>query len=342
MPSKQAPAAARARQTLDLGAPEPAPSPIGRPYSPYPYRELPPTPQEWEKSAQSSPAPTSAVHNGTFHMFPYLPAELRLQIWNHAVISATSHARVHRVRLAVGTHAAILHDDEPHTAPKLALIPTPRLVDSTHATRSLLSACSEARQECMRSPSALPDTLPLRGGGLLRCDLARDILLLEDLSAPLLLELTRLHCHACRALPLALARTRHLGLDLAPLLDESAGTGEENAPIPAELETALVSLAASFPHLEQIHLLQPTAAPAVVTDRDDEEGVLGRLRGVRVRVLGRYVAASVGEMMGGLENGEGRGEGGWEETSPERCLEVGLGGEARWVQWEWVCQCLDC
>ena len=56
-----------------------------------------------------------------------------------------------------------------------------------------------------------------------------------------------------------------------------------------------------------------------------------RVRGVRVRLLGQYFYESGG---GGVE--------GREESSPTRCLEVGLAREPRWVQWEWVCQSLGC
>jgi hypothetical protein len=90
----------------------------------------------------------------------------------------------------------------------------------------------------------------------------------------------------------------------------------------------------------------------------EEAGLVERLEGVKVRVLGHYVAvsgAAGGGGGGGGDDGasddgewgvEGSGQGREEErlmlSSPERCLEVALGREPRWVQWEWVCQCLDC
>ena len=87
-------------------------------------------------------------------------------------------------------------------------------------------------------------------------------------------------------------------------------------------------------------------------DGQDGEGVLEvleRLQWVRLRVLRHYVVV-VDDMdeEGGSGDGEGQGEGRGDRggllllSSPEKCLEVGLGREPRWVQWEWVCQCLDC
>jgi hypothetical protein len=276
----------------------------------------------------------------------------------------------------------------------LELVATSGLADSTFATRALLATCREARQEALSYLGVAPDTLPLQGGGILRCDLTRDVIMLEDLSPTLLLQIHTFHPQTPSLSPI-----RHLGLDLAN---------------PSHLESALVSFAASFPHLEQIYLLQATAtldtaaltapeqqqqedpitvvdwypttpaaqgrdhffpgtaaatdwyttrpapsywvdeayylhlarlmrllcemrqaldSPPVMTQLEDVEGRLGRLEGVRLRVLRHY---AFGE-------GVGVGEGGLLKlSSPEKCLEVGLGREPRWVQWEWVCQCLDC
>ncbi|KAL2147706.1 hypothetical protein VTI28DRAFT_7058 [Corynascus sepedonium] len=75
---------------------------------------------------------------------------------------------------------------------------------------------------------------------------------------------------------------------------------------------------------------QAMDAPAVITDMDDEE-VLERLEGTKLRFLGHYVSRPASVKPQGLAL-----------SSPERCLEVALGREPRWVQWEWVCQCFDC
>jgi hypothetical protein len=75
---------------------------------------------------------------------------------------------------------------------------------------------------------------------------------------------------------------------------------------------------------------QAMDAPAVVTDLDDEAG-LERLEDVKLRLLGHYVTREDGADSEGLKL-----------SSPEKCLEIALGKEPRWVQWEWVCQCLDC
>lgn len=427
------------RQPLDLTS-EPAPSPTGRPYSPYPYRDLAPAPREWERHAQPSPTPAPEIHHDRFSLFPLLPIELRLQVWRQAILSAAEHGRVHRIRLAVSKPLD-------HEQSRLELVVTPRLADSTRATRSLLSTCAESRRESLSHPlSTLPDALPLQHGGLLRCNLSKDIILLEDLSSPILVQLSHLHlpCHddSPSHPPLhPLSNARHLGLDLAPCLAQTPTWASyppvAAAPgIPGDVESALVTFAASLPRLEQIYLLQapagvpsplsppgtraPTSScspehlffsaqpdsaetaavvataagewyatrppPSFFVDVDvaagagrgvyyahltrlvrflcrlrqaldtpvveaddivDEAGLLlllsfERLAGVRVRLLGHYMSGSRAEGMVGEKRRGREWEGEWEESSPERCLEVALEGEPRWVQWEWVCQCLGC
>jgi hypothetical protein len=397
-------------------------------------------------------------------------------------LAVGEHGRVHRVRVVISNS----HGQDPQqTPPKLEILPTPQLSESTYSTRSLLSTCTEARHEALASFGAFPDTIPLAGGkgggSILRCDLTRDILLLADVCSDTLFSLDDLHCHHPSLLTPLLTSTRHLGLDLAPLLEETADSSylHASAAIHPELETALVTFVASFPHLEQVYLLQASAAvcdgdvvpipaehvfgggdaastipplsttatttttatatatttnttitltttsptpaittittssstphpsppthklsappsreyyttrpfpsyrvtqayythltrlmrflcqfrqgldaPAVVTDLMEEAGLVERLEGVKVRLLGHYVAvsgAAGGGGGGGGDDGasddgewgvEGSGQGREEErlmlSSPERCLEVALGREPRWVQWEWVCQCLDC
>lgn len=109
---------------------------------------------------------------------------------------------------------------------------------------------------------------------------------------------------------------------------------------------------------------QALDAPAVMTDLMDEAGLGERLEAIKVRLLGHYVAVApsagggcgciidgegVGDGVGGDGDGDGYGSGeegeggkGLMLSNPERCLEIALGREPRWVQWEWVCQCLDC
>lgn len=470
-------AAAWQRQPLVLTA-EPACSPTGRPYSPYPYRHLPKTPGEREvRIPQPAPLPAAAGRGEDFHLFSYLPTELRLQIWREAMLSACAYGRVLRIRLA---KADVTEPDGLPQLPRLEIVATHHLSRSTHSTRSLLSACSEARHEGLTSLVTLPDTLALRGGGILRCNLARDIILLDDLSWGLLTAVTsnaaRLNCHYPDPFTgMLLSATRHLGLDLTPLLEAAEPEGGFSLPvvgsavISPQLETTLVQFVASFSRVEQVYLLQGTAittasitptdggrsdeqgqgqppiflgsdqhqpqsqtkppdhpptpnqspnrhgqtpsrvvtqqgewyttapppsyhvpprsyyprlarltrvlcqlrealdAPAVVTDVMDREGVVERLAGVRVRLLGRYVAtataaagAAAGNSGNKTQNGiagafllegadgeaeteaEAEAEDDWEPSSPERCLEIALGSEPRWVQWEWVCQCLDC
>jgi hypothetical protein len=344
------------------------------------------------------------------------------------MLSACSHPRVHRVRLAV-TQSPNNQDDN-ESGLGLAILPTPHLTPSTYATRALLSTCSEARAELLAlGTTFFPDTIPLfrRGGkqcGILRCNLAADILLLDALDSDLLLQINdALHYHDHHqkgSVMDALAGVRHLGLDVAPLLDDVEGCGTASmlfpgAAVSPAVETALVGVVAGgFPAVEGVYLLsgsravveaggeggaavvpqdsglaavflgvdgvelvdgeagrgkgfeivrgqgsewyttrpfplyyvdgavyyahltkvmrflcqfrQAMDAPAVVTDLDDQEG-LERLEGVKLRLLGHYVTGS---------------RDGLELSSPERCLEVALGREPRWVQWEWVCQCLDC
>jgi hypothetical protein len=256
---------------------------------------------------------------------------------------------------------------------------------------------------------------------ILRCDLSRDILALDNLSSDLLLQLPDIlrHHHHCQ--PSLFESVRHLGLDLTHLLQESESCEllYPGTAVSPAVETALVSLLGRIGGVEGVYLItggkavvgggggstiigtdpnhialappssilppppgehvflgadergpggeetewyttQPFAsfyvgegyytrlasamrflcqlrqamdAPAVVTNLD--EGLVERLEGVKVRLLGHYVV----KRRVGVELGDGEV---LELSSPERCLEIGLGREPRWVQWEWVCQCLDC
>ncbi|KAK4044388.1 hypothetical protein C8A01DRAFT_12213 [Parachaetomium inaequale] len=339
------------RQPPEL-TPKSASSPSGRPYSPYPYRDLPKTPSEWPARTHTTPStPASHAHQDNFHLFSYLPAELRLQIWREAMLEACSHPRVHRVRLAVtqspnqddnSNNSSTTNNNPPPKEPALGLqiLPTPHLTTSTHATRALLSTCSEARAELLTPGATLfPDTLPLFAGGsgkqsgrrsgILRCNLAVDVLLLDALDSDLLFRIDdALHCDHHR--PELLSGVRHLGLDVAPLLEEAEWGGASmlfsGAAVSPAVETALVGVVAAGVMRFLCQFRQAMDSPAVVTDLDDQEG-LERLEGVKLRLLGHYVTGS---------------RDGLELSSPERCLEVALGREPRWVQWEWVCQCLDC
>ncbi|KAL2176101.1 uncharacterized protein P884DRAFT_261618 [Thermothelomyces heterothallicus CBS 202.75] len=434
-------------------------SPSGRPYSPYPYRDLPKTPGEQHLSrALTKTAPASPTRDATFHLFPLLPTELRLQIWREAMLAACAASRVHRVRLAI-TYHTVSDDGElasptaattpttatKRTVPTLQIHRTAHLAASTFATRALLSSCSEARHELLRPgivSNFLPDTLPVyfhprphdrRSGGMqgpstssrgvVRLDLARDILLLDSLSADLLLQLADARYFEPGLLD-PLQGVRRLGLDVGGLMsppdteggdDGSRGIGDgdgdgdggadlsEGAVVPPMVEMALVRLVGLMGGdrgLEAVYLLGESAwvggdrdeqkpgamspvqgkeqghlflggegesewystrpfpsyyvdsgyharlarlirllcqlrqamdAPAVVTDLDDEE-VLERLEETKLRVLGHYYI---------VQPGSGRPEG-LQLSCPELCLEAALGREPRWVQWEWVCQCLDC
>ncbi|GAB1310733.1 hypothetical protein MFIFM68171_00943 [Madurella fahalii] len=312
---------------------------------------------------------------------------------------------------------------------RLELVVTPQLAQSTRATRALLACCHEARHY-LRDP---PDSLPLQGGGILRCNLEKDVIVLEGLSPSLLLHLRGLKCRNPNLLD-NLASIRHIGLDLAsasasegflsPETETDTGVGADEDPaIPPQLECAMVAFAASLPRLRHIYLLPPTAAAAAIVGSEEsippsqaatdhtarcfflgndpatewyttrplpsywvdrayyaqlsrlmrllcglrealgapsvgtelpllDEADVDRLRRVGLRILQHYAAVL---RPGGVANCEG-GDGGTEEeeeeeekevggllpSSPERCLEVALGRSPRWVQWEWVCQCLGC
>ncbi|KAK4148551.1 hypothetical protein C8A00DRAFT_38876, partial [Chaetomidium leptoderma] len=182
--------------------------------------------------------------------------------------------KVHRIRLAIAESSldATNGDGPPpqKKQPRLEIVATPHLSDSTFTTRALLSTCAEARKEALsHSLPTLPDTLPLRGGGILRCNLTNDIITLESLSPAALFQINNnLLCHSNnpRLLLTPLSAIRHLGLDPTPLLQQEPTTTPSFAApvpiIPPELETALLTFTASFfPGLEQVYLLlQPTAA----------------------------------------------------------------------------------
>lgn len=430
-------------------------SPTGRPYSPYPYRDLPKTPDEQSLSRSlTKTSPASTVRNATFHLFPLLPTELRLRIWREAMFAACAASRVHRVRLAIRYHPASDDDgfrsptaettpttEVGRTIPTLQIHPTAQLAASTFVTRALLSSCYEARHELLRPgiiSQCLPDTLLVHihpqphdrhsretqgpstpSRGIVRLNLARDILLIDSLSADLLLQLADARYFEPGLLN-PLRGVRRLGLDVGGLMappevegsnDGSRGIGgddgvilSEDAAVPPMVEMALVrliGLTGKDRGLEAVYLLGESAwvgegdrdeqkpgdmtpiqgkeqghlflggrgesewystrpfpsyyvdgtyharlarlmrflcqlrqamdAPAVVTDLEDEE-VLERLEETKLRILGHYNIA---------QPGSGR-PGGLQLSSPELCLEAALGREPRWVQWEWVCQCLDC
>ncbi|KAL2161681.1 hypothetical protein VTH06DRAFT_8243 [Thermothelomyces fergusii] len=370
------------------------------------------------------------------------------------MLAACAACRVHRVRLTITSHKASDNDgltspssrpttEMRKTIPSLQIHPTAHLAASTFATRALLSACAEARHELLRPgilSECLPDALPVHfhprprdgnaGGtqgpatpsrGVVRLNLARDILLLDSLSADLLVQLADAR-YLDPGLLNPLRGVSRLGLDvgrlIAPSETEGAGDGSrwigggdggadlsEGVVLPTMVEMALarlVGLMGGGRGLEAVYLLGESAwvgggdrdeaqkpwdmtpiqgkgqghlflggegesewystrpfpsyyvdgtyharlarlmrllcrlrqamdAPAVVTDSDDEE-VLERLEDTRLRILGHYHV---------VPPGSGRPEG-LQLSSPELCLEAALGREPRWVQWEWVCQCLDC
>ncbi|KAK3355442.1 hypothetical protein B0H65DRAFT_438685 [Neurospora tetraspora] len=157
----------------------------------------------------------------TFHPFPKLPTELRLQIWRLAAESACRNRNVHRVRLKLVADISTSPNHNNYdsktsstSSTRPILLPTPSLILSTHASRNLLTICSESRSEILNGPSAsyfLPDKLILRtriptpttgGGGqarergrgrereheravcgILHCNLSRDVILLENISS---------------------------------------------------------------------------------------------------------------------------------------------------------------
>jgi len=74
---------------------------------------------------------------------------------------------------------------------KLQLVFTPQLWESTLDTRNLLASCAEARSEVLNHLGLVPDVLLLQGGGILRCDLSRDVIMIEDLSPNLFHQLDK-------------------------------------------------------------------------------------------------------------------------------------------------------
>ena len=186
------------------------------------------------------------------------------------MLAACGHGRVHLLRLEKPADAPPSTAEEVAAGRPLELAATPRLAGSTRAARALQAACREARREMLRpGAGGAPDSLPLRRGAVLRCDLARDVVAVEGLSSPDLL--LRLH-GMCRGRPrpsphhgrepnsllAGLAAVRHLGIDLSGsprperFLAQDGGGGGVPSP---RLETALAVFAASLPSLENIWLL---------------------------------------------------------------------------------------
>jgi len=210
------------------------------------------------------PAP-KRIQGGTqtFHPFPRLPAEIRIDIWGRAARSAYEHGRVHRLGLKRSIDTSTPEDGATVDATEWELEhATPYLVDSryvssdsTHATRALLEACHESREEVLNH--FVPNSIALDRGGVLRCNLRRDVILLDDMSTGILKQLgdsrSALETSVIRE---SLQDVEYLGLEI---LRDSNGIldlirGEESC------KTAIAQVVASFfPRLRRIYLLQPVA-----------------------------------------------------------------------------------
>ncbi len=237
----------------------------------------------------------------TFQFFPFLPAELRLQIWQDAVQSACAYGRVHRLRYGLPQD----HHDVPgvikiiknqhktdlelelELGPEPFLEPTPSLSLSTYAIRVLFSAGRESRASAL---SSLPDSIPLgpvgKKGGILRCNLARDVILLEGITTGtdgghggVLFE-RQLRgndgVHYGRGVFKSLREMQHLGLDFfqghsdgdqspdaEDIKDGEDGARDDATDPPPmicipdpQTEATFTNFAASFPCLRQIYLFQ--------------------------------------------------------------------------------------
>ncbi|KAK3382769.1 hypothetical protein B0T24DRAFT_22647 [Lasiosphaeria ovina] len=227
-------------------------------------------PPAWESCAKPDDSARSTIHDdfdmisgeaaaggnpeNVFHLFPILPPELRLRVWHHAMGAAAANSRVHRVRCVI-TSPTDSDGDGCLEGTKLELEPTPALVDSTQGVRALMGACYESRIEILRCHSLLPDNLFLRGGGVLRCDLSKDVIMLDDVTVAFLVKFRQLGLEV-EKMSDGLSGIEHLGLDI--LSDrETFMDAESGHP---RCEAALVKFASSFPRLRQVYLLQPPAA----------------------------------------------------------------------------------
>ncbi|KAK3393425.1 hypothetical protein B0H63DRAFT_458198 [Podospora didyma] len=211
-----------------------------------------------------------------FHLFSNLPAEIQLRIWWHAAEAACLHARVHRVGCVV-TGTRPLNDDTligrklgtddedtekiPEPTPtqyenlKFELLPTASLIQSTQSSRALLATCFDARRETIVLQRRLPDIIPLHGGGVIRCDLSKDMIMIEDINATFLMEM-RENTFGAEGIFDDLQAIKYLGLDV---LGDSETFMEMQSGHP-RCEAAFVKFVGSFPHLQHIYLLQSTAA----------------------------------------------------------------------------------
>ena len=98
----------------------------------------------------------------SFPQFSRFPPELRARIWRFAL----QQPRVHRLHVS------------PANEQSWALHPTETLPRSTITIRTILATCAESRLEAIR---ALPDTLPLANGRILRFNKSEDVICLARL-----------------------------------------------------------------------------------------------------------------------------------------------------------------
>ncbi|KAK3941133.1 hypothetical protein QBC46DRAFT_432670 [Diplogelasinospora grovesii] len=197
--------------------------------------------QDWEAYCSGPSNKDSA-----FHRFPVLPAELRLNIWQYAIRSACAPARAHRITLSWNPDL------------KLSIGATPGLSDSTRTLRYLTSSCIDARREFLRmQPGLLPDVIPIGIGsprGILRCNLQKDLILVEGMGRDQFAEL-RLHHLFGPEFFAPIANVHSLGLTLMDELHSLELLLGGPLDVPAAEQQAFVDFAASFPHLRNIFIL---------------------------------------------------------------------------------------
>ena len=120
-----------------------------------------------------------------------------------------------------------------------------------------------------------------------------------------------------------------------------------------ELRQAMVTSSEEI--LDHLEVYGPQEDQQLDSTTGQEEAILRRLKSVKIKLLWRYLTSPsplLTDTCGGVIRREKHTPSVCAEkqlnrilemwpSSPERCLEVGLGKEPRWVQWEWVYQCLD-
>ncbi|KIH86410.1 hypothetical protein SPBR_08461 [Sporothrix brasiliensis 5110] len=214
----------------------------------------------------------------TFHPFPRLPAELRLQIWRDVAQDATEPFHPLRVRVYRGTERVYRSTNRRlyyvRHVPRLATLPDLALV--TRKRRSLLSISRECRQEMKK---LWDSKVQLERGRVLRFSFKYDVVYLDIVNAAVIDDMLELRRKD--DLPGFASAIGHVGFDMTPNVPLWMITNHE------DLEPQLRMLLC-FPRLHTMSLVAFSAFEPEINwlSTADANWVWSRTRGHRVYLRG--------------------------------------------------------